>query len=172
MTRIIYILILGAPLLLTACSLSGAESSFKYLTAQNIENGVAFEQNYHNRETDVAKSYVIAHLIEREAIYQQSKSRDLSVSDQEVNVVVEDMIQTTNENKPEEFQRFLDALDLSMKEYFWDYAYDKYRYSLLKNKLFERCIQEGKADQWVEEFKGENQKEIKELVQTYKENAS
>lgn len=124
MKRIIYIHIFGLLSLLMACSFSSSESSFKYLTAQNIENGVAFEQNYHNREIDGAKSYVIVYLIEREAIYQQSKSRDLSVSDQEVNVVIEDMIHTTKENKLEEFQSFLDALDLSMDEYFWDYAYE------------------------------------------------
>ncbi|MBA2174159.1 hypothetical protein H0266_04500 [Halobacillus locisalis] len=89
-------------------------------------------------------------------------------------LVIEDIIKTSEENESEEIQRVLDALDLSMEEYFWDYAYENYRYSLLSKKLFNQYIESGKVDQWdadvdqwVEEFKEDNEQEINELLRHY-----
>ncbi|MGD7024280.1 hypothetical protein ACQCVK_16905 [Rossellomorea vietnamensis] len=97
-----------------------------------------------------------------------AKTQGFSVSDEEVQEVIEFNIETAKEVQNENFNNFLNEMDMTIEEYYNEYAYESIKGKLLENKLYDDKTSKG--EEWdefkkkvINDFREKNDTQIKNL---------
>jgi hypothetical protein len=168
-------LILFTILLLTGCGTAQTQNRAvdikaleDYLTDEKIDRRIyALELRESMQSTDKEKvrAYAIKLLIDEYIVMNEAKNQGLSVSDKEVQKVIEFSIETANKVQNEDFQNHLDELGLTTEEYYRDYAYESLEEKLLENKLIDEVT--AGADTPAQEVEKWNEFK-KELIKNFR----
>jgi SurA N-terminal domain len=174
-------LILFTILLLTGCGTAQTQNRAvdikaleDYLTEEKIDRRIyALELRESMQSTDKEKvrANAIKLIIDEYIVMNEAKNQGFSVSDKEVQKVIEFSIETASKVQNVDFKNHLDELGLTTEEYYRDYAYESIKEKLLENKLYDEVTADTDTpDQEVEkwnEFKKELIKDFRKKNDSY-----
>lgn len=140
-------------------------SNKEVLSEKEIKKLAYFYEHVMMKSKKEATKTAIDTLLNDKAVLQEAKKQKLSVSDEEVQKTISFQIENAKVIDSPEFASVLKALDLTIEEYYQDYAYEKVRGKLLENKLFDEITKgiqdpEEKAKVWEKE----KQKLVKQFL--------
>lgn len=149
------------------------------LSEQEINELAFFYEHVMKKSKKEATETAIETLLKDNAIQQEAKKQKLSVSDEEVQKTINFQMELAKMVDSPEFTSLLKALDLTVEEYYQDYAYEMVRGKLLENKLFDEITKniqdpEEKDKVWLKEkqkliknYMAMNHVEIEQLKKKY-----
>jgi hypothetical protein len=179
--RKLLVLILFSILLLAGCGTFqiknravDIEALVDYLTEEKIDRRIySLEKRESMQSTDKEKlrANAIEQLIDEYIVMNEAKNQGLSVSDKEVQKVIEFNIETANKVQNVDFKNQLHELGLTTEEYYKDYAYESLKGKLLENKLYDEVTADTEtpaqeAEEW-NEFKKERIKDFRKKNDSY-----
>jgi hypothetical protein len=174
-------LILFTILLLTGCGTVQTQNRAAdikaledYLTEEKIERRMySLEKRDSMPSTDKEKvrANAIEQLIDEYIVMNEAKKQGFSVSDKEVQKVIEFNIETANKVQNVDFKNQLYELGLTTEEYYKDYAYESLKGKLLENKLYDEVTADAETpaqevEEW-NEFKKERIKDFRKKNDSY-----
>jgi hypothetical protein len=151
----------------------------KYINEEKIEKRTHSRMNLESMQTkdkSKVRMAVVDQLIDEYILLLEAKKREFSVSDEEIDKLIEFNIETAAKVQNEEFKTYLDSLGMSIEDYYRDYAYVKLKEKLLENKLNDDITKdeespELKVKKWnafkeelISEFRKKNDEQIKKLI--------
>jgi hypothetical protein len=156
----------------------GSASLSEYITEEEIKMRTHSRMNLESMQTvDKAKvrMNVADQLIDEYILMLEAKKRGFSVSDEEVDKVIEFNIETAAKVHNEDFKNYLDNLGMTIEDYYRDHAYESIKGKLLENKLNDHTTKDAetpdlKVKKWkgfkerlIHDFREKNAEEIKKL---------
>lgn len=147
----------------------------EYLTEERIEKRVGTLQKTGSGAAEV-RVQAIEQLIDEYILKEEAESQGLSVSDKEIQETIEYQIKTAKKVQNKKFANDLKELNLSIEEYYRDYAYDSFKGRLLENKLYDKVTAEAgtpdqEVDKWdeykstlIKDFRNKNDTEIEKVI--------
>ncbi|RZT23807.1 SurA N-terminal domain-containing protein [Fictibacillus sp. BK138] len=161
---------------------SFADSNITYkevLSEHEIEELTYFYEHVMKKTKKEATKTAIDRLLNDKAVQLEAKKQKLSVSDEEVQKTINIQMEHAKKIDSPELTSLLKSLDMTIEEYYQDYAYEKVRGKLLENKLFHEVTKdiqdpEEKDKVWMKEkqklirsFMAKNHVEIEQLKKKY-----
>lgn len=149
------------------------------LSEHEIKKLAYFYEHVMNQSKKEATLNAIDALLEDKAIQQEAKKQKLNVSDVEVQKTVNFQVEHAKKTASPELTSLLKALDLTIEEYYEEYAYESIREKLIENTLSLQVTKEvrdpeEKAKVWekekqklVKQFLTVNYVEIEQLKKRY-----
>lgn len=132
---------------------ANVEALDEYVTEERIERRIHSLESLNSMQSldkENSRTYAIEQLIEEYILMYEAKTQGFSVSDEEVQEVIEFNIETAKEVQNENFNNFLNEMDMTIEEYYNEYAYESIKGKLLENKLYDDITSKG--EEW-DEFK-------------------
>jgi hypothetical protein len=154
-------------------------SNKEVLSEQEIMELAYFYEHVMKKSKKEATLTAIDTLLKDKAVQQEAEKQKLSVLDEEVQKTINFQMEHAKMTDSPEFTSFLNALDLTIEDYYQDYAYEKIRGKLLENKLFQEVTKdiqdpEEKGKVWNKEkqkltkkYMAMNHVEIEQLKKKY-----
>jgi hypothetical protein len=154
-------------------------SNNEILLDHEIEELIYFYQHVMKKSNKEATITAIDTLLKDKAIQQEAEKQKLHVNEKEVQKTIDFQIKNAKLIDSPELTSLLEGLDLTIEEYYQEYAYEKIRGKLMESKLFEvvtKDIQdpEEKVKLWDKEkqklekqFMTVNYVEIEQLKKRY-----
>jgi hypothetical protein len=154
-------------------------SNNEILLDHEIEELIYFYQHVMKKSNKEATRTAIDTLLKDKAIQQEAEKQKLHVNEKEVQKTIDFQIKNAELIDSPELTSLLEGLDLTIEEYYQEYAYEKIRGKLMESKLFEvvtKDIQdpEEKVKLWDKEkqklekqFMTVNYVEIEQLKKRY-----
>jgi hypothetical protein len=151
------------------------------LSKHEIEKLAFFYEHVMMQSKKEATKTAIDILLNDKAVQQEAKKQKLSVSNEEVQKTINFQMEHAKKIDSPEFTSLLKTLDMTIEEYYQDYAYEKVRGKLLENKLFHEITKdiqdpEEKDKVWIKEkqkliknYMAMNHVEIEQLKKKYLE---
>ncbi|XXM73116.1 SurA N-terminal domain-containing protein [Lysinibacillus sphaericus] len=123
-----------------------------YLSEERIKKRVGTLEKI-GSEAAAVRVQAIEQLIDEYILKVEAESQGLSVSDKEIQETIEFQINTAKKVQNENFDNDLKELNLSIEEYYQEYAYSSIKGKLLENKLYDKVTDGAEApDQEVEKW--------------------
>ncbi|QWC21121.1 SurA N-terminal domain-containing protein [Bacillus haikouensis] len=147
----------------------------EYLTEKRIEKRVGSLQKTGSGGTHV-RIQAIEQLIDEYILKAEAESQGLSVSYREIQETIEFQIGTAKKVQNKRFENDLKALNLSIEEYYQDYAYSSIKGKLLENKLYDKVTVEAETpeqevEKWneyknelIKDFRNKNDAKIENVI--------
>jgi hypothetical protein len=163
----------------------GMKSLDEYVSENDVEKLTYFNQNVSPekiKDKQKAKDKAINELVERYAIHKEAKEKGLHVTSEELQKTIDFAVENAKKVENQDFKDYLEGLDMSIEEYYNEYAYESLRDKLLENKLIDKITKDQedpkvKVKKWNEEkvkitntFKKKNAEKIKNLKNKIKNN--
>jgi SurA N-terminal domain len=154
-------------------------SNKEVLSEQEIMELAYFYEHVMKKSKKEATLTAIDTLLKDKAVQQEAEKQKLSVLDEEVQKTINFQMEHAKMTDSPEFTSFLNALDLTIEDYYEDYAYEKIRGKLLENKLFQEVTKdiqdpEEKGKVWnkekqklIKKYMAMNHEEIEQLKKKY-----
>jgi ABC-type uncharacterized transport system substrate-binding protein len=154
-------------------------SDKEVLSEHEIKKLAFFYEHVINKPKKEATLNAIDTLLEAKAVQQEARKQKLSVSDEEVQKTINFQIEHAKKIDAPELTSLLKALDLTIEEYYEEYAYETIREKLIEDKLSQQLTKEvqdpeEKAKIWerekqklVKQFLTVNYVEIEHLKKRY-----
>jgi hypothetical protein len=154
-------------------------SNKEVLSEQEIMELAYFYEHVMKKSKKEATLTAIDTLLKDKAVQQEAEKQKLSVLDEEVQKTINFQMEHAKMTDSPEFTSFLNALDLTIEDYYQDYAYEKIRGKLLENKLFQEVTKdiqdpEEKGKVWnkekqklIKKYMAMNHVEIEQLKKKY-----
>ncbi|MCM3733609.1 SurA N-terminal domain-containing protein [Fictibacillus nanhaiensis] len=154
-------------------------SNKEVLSEQEIMELAYFYEHVMKKSEKEATLTAIDTLLKDKAVQQEAEKQKLSVLDEEVQKTINFQMEHAKMTDSPEFTSFLNALDLTIEDYYQDYAYEKIRGKLLENKLFQEVTKdiqdpEEKGKVWnkekqklIKKYMAMNHVEIEQLKKKY-----
>jgi parvulin-like peptidyl-prolyl isomerase len=165
----------------TANTLNGVEGIDKldeYVTSEKIERIIDGRKSLNDAQ-GTGKAEIIEQLIDEYILLVEAKKQGFSVSDEEVQEVINFNIETSKEAKNERFEKYLDGLGLTTEEYYREFAYKTIKEKLLENKLHDDITKDEKTqgqklEKWnsfkeelIREYRESNKAQIEKLKNSF-----
>ncbi|RIW32025.1 hypothetical protein D3H55_14210 [Bacillus salacetis] len=157
--------------------LSGVDGLNEYVTEDRLERRMETLNKIDPVQSkEQSRSVAIEQLVEEYILKYEAESRDLSVSEEEIEDAIDFNIEMASQSQDDHFSKMLEDLDLTIEEYYRDYAYESIEGKLLENKLYDQIVQadlspekqrkmwNGFKDEITSEFSEQHEKEINELT--------
>ncbi|WP_113929640.1 SurA N-terminal domain-containing protein [Bacillus sp. P14.5] len=173
-------------LLLAGCGTGGgqngmevAEAMDEATTEEKMDRRVYSLENFaplEETDKEMIRAKAMEQLINEYILMYEAKSQGFSVSYEEIQEVIEFYIETAKEIDNEKFTSMLDEMDMSIEEYYREYAYESIKGKLLENKLNDNITAEMKTpheqttkwneykDEVIKEFRKKNAEQIKKFT--------
>jgi hypothetical protein len=154
-------------------------SDKEVLSEHEIKKLAFFYEHVMKKSKKEATLNAIDTLLEAKAVQQEARKQKLSVSDEEVQKTINFQIEHAKKIDAPELTSLLKGLDLTIEEYYEEYAYETIREKLIEDKLFQQLTKEvqdpeEKAKIWerekqklVKQFLTVNYVEIEHLKKRY-----
>jgi hypothetical protein len=154
-------------------------SDKEVLSEHEIKKLAFFYEHVINKSKKEATQTAIDTLLKDKAIQHEAKKLKLSVLDEEVQKTINFQIENAKKIDSPELTSLLKGLDLTIEEYYQDYAYEKIRGKLIENKLFDEVTKdiqnpEEKGKVWnkekqklIKKYMAMNYVEIEQLKKKY-----
>jgi SurA N-terminal domain len=154
-------------------------SNKEVLSEQEIMELAYFYEHVMKKSKKEATLTAIDTLLKDKVVQQEAEKQKLSVLDEEVQKTINFQMEHAKMTDSPEFTSFLNALDLTIEDYYQDYAYEKIRGKLLENKLFQEVTKdiqdpEEKGKVWnkekqklIKKYMAMNHVEIEQLKKKY-----
>jgi hypothetical protein len=154
-------------------------SNKEVLSEHEIKKLAYFYEHVMNKSKKEATLNAIDTLLKDKAVLQEAGKQKLSVSDEEVQKKINFQMEHAKKTASPELTSLLKALDLTIEEYYQEYAYESIREKLIENKLSQQLTKEvqdpeEKAKVWekekqklVKQFMTVNYVEIEHLKKRY-----
>jgi hypothetical protein len=151
----------------------------KYINEEKIEKRTHSRMNLESMQTrdkSKVRMAVVDQLIDEYILLREAKMRGFTVSDEEIEKLIEFNIETAAKVENEEFNKYLDNLGMTIEDYYRDFTYISFKEKLLENKLNDSITKEEespeqKAEKWnafkeklISDFRKKNDEEIKKLI--------
>ncbi|WP_421378108.1 SurA N-terminal domain-containing protein [Bacillus salacetis] len=152
----------------------GIETLDEYLTEERIDRRMEslerLDSYYQSTNDEDLKGDAIEQLIDEYILKYEAKARDLSVNEEEVQDVIDFNIETAKKGQNENFKNYLDEMDMTVEEYYKEYAYESIKGKLLENKLNDEITANGeKWDDYkkkvIADYREKNDAEINNLME-------
>jgi parvulin-like peptidyl-prolyl isomerase len=164
--------------LLVGCGIGDAqkvgvsgEALDEYVTEARIERRIQSLERLNSEQSldkENIRANAIEQLIDEYILMYEAKAQGFSVSDEEVQEVIEFNIKTAKEAPNENFNKLLNEMDMTIEEYYKEYAYESIKGKLLENKLYDDITSKGEV--WnefrmkvINDFREKNDTQIKKL---------
>jgi parvulin-like peptidyl-prolyl isomerase len=133
-------------------------------------------ESIQTKDKSKVRMAVVDQLIDEYILLLEAKNRGFSVSDEEIEKLIEFNIETAAIVQNEEFNKYLDNLGMTTEDYYRDYTYVTLKEKLLENKLNDDITKEEespeqKVKKWnafkeklISDFRKKNDEEIKKLI--------
>jgi hypothetical protein len=151
----------------------------EYVTDEKVERRMASLQQIDPKLTpEDAQSTAIQKIIDEYILFYEAKAKELSVSEEEIQDVIEFNIETASQVQDERFNSILEEVGMTIEEYYRDYAYDSIKEKLLENKLHDEIVSqdqmpEKQVEVWneykkelINHFRQDHETEINQLITT------
>jgi hypothetical protein len=152
---------------------NGIASLSKYITEEKIEKRTHSRMNLYSMQTknkEKVTMSVVDQLIDEYILMLEAKNQGFSVSDKEVEKVIEFNIETAAKVHNEDFENYLDNLGLTIEDYYRDYAYVSIKGKLLENKLNDHVTKDAETPELkVKKWNGFKEKLINDFRKKYDE---
>jgi hypothetical protein len=112
-------------------------SNNEILLDHEIEELIYFYQHVMKKSNKEATRTAIDTLLKDKAIQQEAEKQKLHVNEKEVQKTIDFQIKNAKLIDSPELTSLLEGLDLTIEEYYQEYAYEKIRGKLMESKLFE-----------------------------------
>jgi predicted nucleic-acid-binding protein len=154
-------------------------SNKEVLSDNEIKELAFFYEHVMKKSKKEATQTAIDTLLKDKAIQHEAKKLKLSVLDEEVQKTINFQIENAKKIDSPELTSLLKGLDLTIEEYYQDYAYEKIRGKLIENKLFDEVTKdiqdpEEKGKVWnkekqklIKKYMAMNHVEIEQLKKKY-----
>jgi predicted nucleic-acid-binding protein len=154
-------------------------SNKEVLSDNEIKELAFFYEHVMKKSKKEATQTAIDTLLKDKAIQHEAKKLKLSVLDEEVQKTINFQIENAKKIDSPELTSLLEGLDLTIEEYYQDYAYKKIRGKLIENKLFDEVTKdiqdpEEKGKVWnkekqklIKKYMAMNHVEIEQLKKKY-----
>jgi predicted nucleic-acid-binding protein len=154
-------------------------SNKEVLPDHEIKELAFFYEHVMKKSKKEATQTAIDTLLKDKAIQHEAKKLKLSVLDEEVQKTINFQIENAKKIDSPELTSLLEGLDLTIEEYYQDYAYKKIRGKLIENKLFDEVTKdiqdpEEKGKVWnkekqklIKKYMAMNHVEIEQLKKKY-----
>jgi hypothetical protein len=154
-------------------------SNKEVLSDNEIKELAFFYEHVMKKSKKEATQTAIDTLLKDKAIQHEAKKLKLSVLDEEVQKTINFQIENAKKIDSPELTSLLEGLDLTIEEYYQDYAYKKIRGKLIENKLFDEVTKdiqdpEEKSKVWnkekqklIKKYMAMNHVEIEQLKKKY-----
>ncbi|ANX11455.1 hypothetical protein ABE41_005500 [Fictibacillus arsenicus] len=154
-------------------------SNKEVLSDNEIKELAFFYEHVMKKSKKEATQTAIDTLLNDKAIQHEAKKLKLSVLDEEVQKTINFQIENAKKIDSPELTSLLEGLDLTIEEYYQDYAYEKIRGKLIENKLFDEVTKdiqdpEEKGKVWnkekqklIKKYMAMNHVEIEQLKKKY-----
>jgi parvulin-like peptidyl-prolyl isomerase len=166
--------------LLVGCAIGDAQKGWvnvvslnEYVTEDRIERRIQSIESLNSKQSldkENIRANAIEQLIDEYILMYEAKTQGFSVSDEEVQEVIEFNIEMANEAQNENFHNLLNEMDMTIEEYYKEYAYESMKGKLLENKLYDDITSKG--EEWNEfkkkvlnDFREKNDTQIKNLLE-------
>jgi hypothetical protein len=147
------------------------EALDEYVTEARIERRIQSLERLNSEQSldkENIRANAIEQLIDEYILMYEAKAQGFSVSDEEVQEVIEFNIKTAKEAPNENFNKLLNEMDMTIEEYYKEYAYESIKGKLLENKLYDDITSKGEV--WnefkmkvINDFREKNDTQIKKL---------
>ncbi|MGD6960111.1 SurA N-terminal domain-containing protein [Rossellomorea aquimaris] len=145
----------------------------EYVTENKIERRIQSLESLNSKQSldkENIRANAIEQLIDDYILMYEAKTQGFSVSDEEVQEVIEFNIEMANEAQNENFHNLLNEMNMTVEEYYKEYAYESMKGKLLENKLYDDITSKG--EEWnefkkkvINEFREKNDTQIKNLLE-------
>jgi predicted nucleic-acid-binding protein len=154
-------------------------SNKEVLSDNEIKELAFFYEHVMKKSKKEATQTAIDTLLKDKAIQHEAKKLKLSVLDEEVQKTINFQIENAKKIDSPELTSLLKGLDLTIEEYYQDYAHEKIRGKLIENKLFDEVTKdiqdpEEKGKVWnkekqklIKKYMAMNHVEIEQLKKKY-----
>lgn len=154
-------------------------SNQEVLSEHEIKELVYFFEHVMKKTKKEATQTAIDVLLENKAVQQEARKQNLRVLDEELQKSINFQMENAKMTDSPEFTSLLNVLDVTIEEYYQEYAYESIRGKLLANKLFNEVTKdiqdpEEKGKVWdiekqklIKKYMAMNHVEIEQLKKKY-----